>query len=367
MRSTGRIGIGLLLLAFGAPASAQRIVGEIADPGTGMPVSGAFIRLLDADGGFLRGVLSDSAGRFGIPVPGPGRYRIAAERIGYTSIDAGPFDVAADSVVVVRLESGSRAIALDGIEVDGEKRCSVRPERAAGAARVWDEARKALEITRWAEQNAEIRFRVSVYSRALGPRLDTIDQTVRSVTNVGGKSFPTAAPALIEQHGFARLDGDTIEYAGLDAGMLLSDWFLDSHCFELVADADQGMLGLTFRPLDDGRRPDVTGTLWVDRASGELRSIEYVYIRVESVLPALARVERSSDPQVPQVRMSAQTRFSRLDNGVWIVSDWWIRVPELRWTSDRVLLNGWRERGGVVLEAWDGKRNTLRAVGRTGV
>lgn len=343
--------IGSVLLAFTSPIAAQQIVGEVVDPAVG-PVAGAFIRLLDADGRFVRGVLSDSAGRFVLRIAEPGRYRVRAERIGQVSVEEGPFDVAADAVVRIRLESGTRAIALDGLAVEGEKRCTTRPDRAAGAARVWDEARKALELTIWAKDNAELAYRSTVFARDLGPKLELRDEVLRSVANVGYKSFSTARPEELQEHGFARVLGDSIEYYGLDAEMLLSDWFLDTHCFELEAGADAHLIGLRFRPVRDRSRPEVEGTLWVDRSTGELRHISYGYLRMDLVLPPLMQVKQPSDPEIPEVRMTGRTSFRRLDSGIWIVDDWWIRVPVLTRMRGEVHLDGWRTRGGVVLDAW---------------
>jgi hypothetical protein len=340
----------LTALLCAAPAAAQRITGEIADPAAGGPVVGAFIRLLDAEGRFLRGVLSDTAGRFTIALPAPGRYLLRAERIGYTSVDAGPFDVAPGETLPVRMESGMRAIMLEGLAVESEKRCTTRPERAAGAARVWDEARKALELTLWAMDNADIRYRSTVYVRDLGPRLDVRDQRLRSVANVGAKSFPTVAVETIAEHGFARLVGDSIDYYGLDAEMLISDWFLDTHCFEVQA-GDEDLIGLGFRPIRNRGQPDVEGTLWVERATGRLRWLDYAYVGIESVMPDLRRAVRPSDPAIPSIRMTGHTVFRRLESGIWIVDDWWIRVPVLGYSRGEVHLNGWRQQGGVVLEA----------------
>lgn len=343
--------LSFLCILMAGPVAGQRFTGEIRDPASG-PVAGAFIRLLDADGRYLRGVLSDSAGRFVLVVPGPGRYRLRAERIGQRSVEAGPFDLAEGQTVPVRLESGVQAIALEGLEVGGEKRCMVRPDRAAGAARVWDEARKALELTLWARDNADVRSRSTVFTRDLGPRLEVRNEVLRAAASVGYKTFLTVPVEEVTEYGFARMDGDSIDYFGLDAEMLLSDWFLDTHCFELVNASDSSLVGLGFRPVTDRARPDVEGTLWVERASGRLRWLDYAYIRMETVMPHLASVSAPPDPRVPAIRTTGRTAFRRLESGLWIVDDWWIRMPVLQRIRGRVELTGWRTRGGIVLETY---------------
>ena len=73
-------------------------------------------------------------------------------------------------------------------------------------------------------------------------------------------------------------DGTHTYYAP-DAEVLLSDQFIQTHCFSVVRETEkhEGHVGLSFVPIESGRLVDVEGALWLDETSGELRTVEYRY------------------------------------------------------------------------------------------
>lgn len=147
----------LLLASVPGRAPCQTLGGEILEKGTGQPVQGVLVLLLEEGGKSRAGAITNAAGRFLLQAPDPGRYMIRAERIGYETVETG-----------VLLAGGF-----------------VRPEPEGG----------------WI-------------------------------------------------------------YYGLEAHVLLSDPFLDTHCFRLKTDPDHpGLLGLAFEPTHRAR-PEVQGTLW---------------------------------------------------------------------------------------------------------
>lgn len=94
--------------------------------------------------------------------------------------------------------------------------------------------------------------------------------------------------------------------------MLLSDLFLDEHCFA-VRDGDEGRVGLSFRPVPGRKLPDVRGVLWLDRESGELRELEYTYTNLEFA--------------GPEEQLGGRVEFERLPSGAWYIPHWRIRMP----------------------------------------
>jgi hypothetical protein len=90
--------------------------------------------------------------------------------------------------------------------------------------------------------------------------------------------------------------------------------------------------------------------LWLDRASAELRSLEYHY--------------RDVPHDVPTERLGGRVEFDRLPDGTWIVRRWWIRMPIVETRRDRFrkpdggavqerersVLTGLKEEGGEVVE-----------------
>jgi hypothetical protein len=98
--------------------------------------------------------------------------------------------------------------------------------------------------------------------------------------------------------------------------VILSQWFQERHCFRATSHGrDPGLIGLAFEPGPGAPDYDIQGVLWVDRASAELRYLEYHFTR----LPVM--MERSA--------AGGEVHFERLQSGRWIVRRWWMRAPVL--------------------------------------
>ena len=80
------------------------------------------------------------------------------------------------------------------------------------------------------------------------------------------------AEDLIE-NGFVQRDGRDFLYYAPDASVLLSDAFLDTHCFKMVASRnEEGLVGLGFEPTGDEKSvPDIQGTMWLHPETAELQ------------------------------------------------------------------------------------------------
>jgi hypothetical protein len=98
------------------PAHAQVLRGRVVDQASGAPIVEASIRVSGAND-FIDGVISDSAGRFSIVLPGAGTYTLNAGRLGYAS--AGPLGITArrDEIVDIVLRLGTAAVPLAPLEV----------------------------------------------------------------------------------------------------------------------------------------------------------------------------------------------------------------------------------------------------------
>lgn len=349
------------LLGFLLPPalSAQEILGRLIEPGSGEPVAGASITLMDASERAVTGSLTDDAGHFRIRAPEGGTYVLRADRIGHASTFSDEIVVGAGAVVEVELEAPLEAVSLEGIEVTGERRCDIRPEEGVETARVWEEARKALSAATWSGRNT-YRFRVMNYTRVLGPGLSRVhreDRTFETRPARHGYVAP-AADELLEE-GFVRAESsrrDSIRYFGPDLRTLLSDVFLDTHCFRLVRGEGEtsGLLGLTFEPLEGRDVADIEGTLWMEPDSALLRRIDYEYTGLWELLDYTPRVA------------GGRIVFDRLANGAWYTREWWIRAPILEerpsptgspWPE--IYEDGAIEQGGVVVRATDPSERVL--------
>jgi hypothetical protein len=351
-RARGFPVIASLLLAAGlcawpSPAHArqatqQEVRGAVVEAGRPAPVQGAMVLLLDPQG-FMHGrVLTARDGTFRLAAPRPGQYRIRVDRIGYAATYSETFALAAGQALQITVQTDYQPIDLPGLVAEGSRRCEVRPTRGAAAA-VWDEARKALEAATWTAERGYYRFTSTRFVREIaddGRRVLSDLTTVRR--DLAAQPFAALHPDTLARRGFMTEAGRDVHYAAPDAATLVSDPFLDTHCFELERREVEGerLIGLRFGPVPGRRLPDVTGTLWLGELTGRLRSIEYNYVN----LPWL----------IDQRAAGGEIHLRGLPNGTWIVSEWRIRMPHIveerddagRFRSHRV--TGYRDEGGIV-------------------
>lgn len=310
--------LALLLSVSFQRGTAQVVQGRLLDADTGSPVEGALVTLSTPNGTVHNQRLTNPQGRFLLRSRGPGTFLIRAERIGFQTVSSATFSLSEGQLLRIDLETGRDAIQLDGITVQGEQRCVVRPGEGLEIARVWEEARKALTVQRWTEQEGSYWFQVQNYSRDLDRDARRVLNETRS-TRAGLSQSPIGSLPAEElmAEGFIQRNPDaSLQYYGPDASTLLSDIFLDSHCFELETDGDEpGLLGLAFEPVEQRDIPDIQGTLWLDRSSSALQFLEYRYTWAPH----------------PDARRLARGRvdFEELPNGAWIVRKWWIQMPQI--------------------------------------
>ena len=183
----------MCLMALASHAAAQTVRGVVAEDGTGTRRAGAMVVLFDFDGEAVDRVLSDAGGGFTMRADHPGRYHVRVDRIGYASLTTDPFDVPVRGTFR-RIDVPIRPIRLRGLDVSGSRRCKVRPEEGRVTARVWEEARKALEAAAWTQSTGIYRYTLRHFVRDLdrsGERiLDENRAFKRGSTNVPFVSVP---------------------------------------------------------------------------------------------------------------------------------------------------------------------------------
>jgi hypothetical protein len=344
----------LTLLALSAvprPAGAQQgegVLGSVTAGDTQKPIEGAMVLLLDEAGRRVNGVLSATNGWFRVAAPGPGRYRLRVERIGYLSTDTDLFDVAAGATVERRVVASVRPVQLAQIDVAGGRRCEVRPAEGIATATVWAEARKALEAATWTTELEMYEFAWMTFERSLdasGRR--TLKESRSFNRHFTSQPFVAHDPAKLAAGGFVEIPTPLTgvwQYYAPDATVLLSDPFLDTHCMRLERRERDGvrMIGLAFEPIPGRRLPDVRGVIWMDQGSATQRlSIEYKYVNL------FRDIGDNHDA-------SGELSFVELPNGTWIVKDWRIRMPKIEQEQDvqgrvrRYVVTAYQDAGGNV-------------------
>ena len=327
----------LALLAPAAPAAAQTVVGRVIDRATMQPLPGAFVVLEDSTGARQQGVLSGSEGAFVLQAAAPGSYRLVTEMIGYATTRSQPVLLEAGATIRRDVDVAVQAVSLEGIEVRTASRCRPGPGTGPATARLWEEARKALEVARWSEAQGALRFEVVEHRRQLDARtLRVTGQTERERTGLYDQSpYRSIAATRLSSGGYVQESPDGLyDWYAPDAAVLLSDSFLDTHCFRVAAPPreEPGLIGLGFEPVPGRDLADIEGVLWIERATGELRRLDFQYVQIP-------------EPSGDWPHVGGRIEFERLATGMWIVRRWRIRMP-----LEATLTGGYGSAGGGELE-----------------
>ena len=325
----------------------QEVRGNVLEGDTGAMIEGAMVLLFDEAGRRVNGVLSGASGFFRVYVPAPGRYRLRVERIGYANTDTEPFDVAAGAIVQRQVTTVVQPIELAQLDITGSNRCQIRPEGVATAA-VWEEVRKALAAATWTAERGMYRFAWVRFERRMAANGQRVLSEQRSANRqFAPQPFVAEDPQRLAEDGFIEMHSDgTWEYLAPDATVLISDPFLDTHCFRLEGlqeEGGRGLMGLAFEPVQGRDRSDVRGVLWLEAETARLRSLEYRYV--------------SHPLGLPDNDAGGDLTFAELPNGTWIVKEWRIRMPNILEERDgqgrfrRYVITGYQHTGGIVQRA----------------
>ncbi len=283
--------------------------------------------------------LTDERGRAILQAPLAGRYRLRVDAIGYQGAVSEPFSLPVDTVLERAVSLQSAPLNLSELVVASSRpvRCDLEETRGTVAARLWDEARKALtgtQITRTRPLELDVR----TFERRLDSRGRIVGETTESKRGPSTRPFASADADSLSRFGFIQERADGLWFHGPDADLLLSERFLDDHCFrpaQLGIDSAT-RVGLEFQPNQSRTVPDITGVLWLDAKTLELRDLEFGYSGVQ--WPGLV------------LQPGGRIEFVRLSNGGWIVGKWWIRMPvtrrKLLQFGQRDSVVGYREAGG---------------------
>jgi hypothetical protein len=320
-----RLSLAIVLACCAIPGAlaSQTVLGTLVRADGGAPLAGATVTLLDDQGRPVAAAASRANGGFTLTAPAAGRYRVRADRVGHASTTSPAIALAAGETFTLRLEAGGRGVQLEGIKATaGDRGCVVNPRAGARTAAVWDEARKVLSATRLSEGSASTVYTIRRFRREMDASTamtrSAQEDTTRGRSVVPFRSLP---PEELARAGYVRREGRENVFFAPDAQVLLSDEFLDGHCFRVVpgSGAAAGMIGLAFEPVRGRRLPDVQGTLWLDPASAELRFMEFAYTRLH---------------EIEGDTWGGTVEFDQTEAGTWIVNRWKLRLPVMGRLAD---------------------------------
>jgi len=334
--------VGVLLsLASQATAQTTPVEGVVTVVGSGEPVAGAVVYLLDVDLQGVRAVLTDSVGGFRLSAPEPGPYSLRIERIGYETAQFPTFVLPPGGVRSLRPVVQVRPVELEGLSVTAERVCDLRGD-GGDLLRVWSEARKALTATVLSEARGEDEFLVEVSERRLNRRLLALGERVDTVRTAWNSAFQFVPVDELAEVGWGRVeDGVVWEVYGPSPQVLLSPWFAEHHCLGVAPIGTDSIVGLEFSSRDDALQIGIEGTFWFAPQSWHLQRISFGF----TGLPREG--EATHEGGEIELRME--------DGGGWYVESWRIRVPTERTRGGGLFggggqFAGYVETAGRVLE-----------------
>jgi hypothetical protein len=342
--------VSLTLLA--TPLAGQVVRGRLSDS-SGAPVGGAIVTLVAADRTIASRGLSSATGNYSLRAPRAGEYTVSVMRIGYPPFRSAVLRVGDLETITFSTALPDDPIVLADLDVSSGAAGACRIDTVMGSttATLLEEVRKALDVVDLALRDRGLRFEVQRYVRRVDK--NSVEQEKREGTErIASWPVQSLPATLLAERGFVQR-WDSVESRYLPFGVtsgrvwfgpepttLFSDAFLSTHCYRVVTErASPGKVGLRFSPIRGRRLPEIAGTLWLDRRTLGLESLEYSYVN----LPRHYSMARNG--------MAGGTMgFARLPNGIWIVAKWDLRAPIEETENDiPVGIGGYLEEGGKIL------------------
>lgn len=317
----------LLFLCFLSASAARNleaqqvatIRGEVVQSDGVTRASGVVIVASDSAGNDIARALSGSEGGFSMIVPAPATYAMRALRIGFRPTQLAPVSVAPGETKNIRVVLAGAAVQLSEVRVQGgQGSCRISADVGRFVGDLWEQARTVLMASTLSAGERPFEATLELY-RQFTPKGEhaIAAETLEVVRRTTTSGFVSVSAELLASAGYVTIAGSRISYHAPDANALLSPVFAATHCFDVKAGGSEhpDWIGITFRPsMRRSGIADLEGTLWLDRATAELRTLEFTYVN-------LPRNAANGDAD-------GSVSFTRLLTGDWIISRWAIRYPE---------------------------------------
>jgi hypothetical protein len=281
--------------------------------GSGTPVIGALVALLDGHDSVVAEGLSTESGARVLRVA-PGVYRVRVRRIGYLPFMSTPVSLPRESELSLNVESPR--VVLERIVVNSKSPCGRNDQGTAALSTVWDEINKALRSSQLTTEDLLGIGRARVFRTELNNDGSVVsaDSNVFSITTQ--RPFGAIDPGTLAKLGYVLGNPETgWHYFAPDETVLLSEQFAATHCFRVVRQSDRiGQIGVSFEPVPRREVADIVGVLWVDQETSELREVVFRFVNAGVI---------------SQFEAGGFTHFLRVPSGTWIVDEWKLSVPLL--------------------------------------
>jgi hypothetical protein len=344
-----------------ATVTAQTLSGRVLMPDSLTPASGIVVTVSTPSGSVMGRVLSSANGAYSVRLKAGGSYDLRALRIGYRP--------SVIRLVVSATDTTRRDIVLNSLPVeiaamlvDGDRDCTLKGKDGQRFLSLWEQARAALAATSLSEQAGVLdvdQIRVNGHMDAVrtwsqDPNAHESVDTLTARHIALSRAFASTPPETLAAVGYVRASADGRPVFDMpNAEALLSDDFVGAHCFRLRGNSDHpDWIGLGFEPRRrvDGY-VDIDGTLWIDRATAELRTVDFQYANLPKrsypacdtapFIPVRGDILHDDPPfEQPQpncgtfkddqknvLGLGGSASFVRLSSGEWLVSRWKLITP----------------------------------------
>lgn len=315
--------VAALLLGAASVASAQTLRGKAAQPSGGAGIAGVLVLLVDSTGIVVARALTNEHGEYRVTAPGAGAYRVRTLRIGYHPAISDPVELRAGTELLWQVTLANLPFALDTVRVLAKARCSPY-DGSSSIASVWEQVRTALTAADLTTRDRVLYATVVRQRRVLDAQSGRVrEESSTPTSGFASRPWGTVPTDSLRRFGYVyRLRDGSTRYYAPDIDALLSEVFIQDHCFRFASGPDSALLGVAFEPTGDRRNiPEIAGTVWLDRKSAELRRMEFGYVNLPRPRYRLATGTANATGQMDFVRMM---------NGGWAISNWELRLPVLK-------------------------------------
>lgn len=300
---------------------AQSVRSRLLDGTTHQPVSGALAELRNSRGEAVAQTFSSPSGGFLLIAPAGTSYQLHVAAIGYARHATISVTIGAEPLVLPDVVLTPVAVSLPELRaMAGKRACGkseLNPETFGG---LLESARTSLQVMDATLRSAQLGFETqTIHSLTLRKAFN--DSSVSADTVAGVlHEWPVRSLSIdsLQRLGFERpktpAEGSGRHYYGPDMEVLVSDWFLDSHCFTLDRNRSTGdSVVIKFDPAGHPAHTDVSGTLVLDRTTLTMRRMTYALRNLPDGLP-----DRSA---------GGEMRFAEKGTGLWVPVEWAIWAP----------------------------------------
>lgn len=306
------------VLAIVGPLHAQAVRGTVITRDS-VRIPGVIVTLVDASGTPVARALADDEGRFTMRAPSAGTYYIDARRLAFRPTIDVSIALEEGRILLHTLVLTGAPVELAGVHVTETQRCTVESDTASSALAVWEEARKALLASQLTRLTRAYRVDVTTYVRKQpsGLQKAQVDSEQRLAMPI--RPFTSRPAEELAERGYVTRTERGEVYHAPDEDVLLSESFAATHCLRVLPDSGSGaVLRLGFTPVPGRRQSDISGVLSIDRASSELRRLDFVFTNLSS----------RDVVGVP----GGEIHFRRLPEGSWLIDRWaiWLPIADLR-------------------------------------